>query len=188
MRRITLQTSWVLALTIVGALAAAPAIAGKPSWAGGSQGEDHGKKAEHGKSGEEPRGEKSEHGKGNAEQHGEKVEYGKGKASERQHARIGDHERTVIHEYYTGRIKGGHCPPGLAKKHNGCLPPGQARKWAIGRPLPRDVVFYSLPPTLVVQLGAPPPQYRYVRVASDILMIAAGTGLVIDAIEDLGVH
>lgn len=24
------------------------------------------------------------------------------------------------------------CPPGLAKKHNGCLPPGQARKLARG--------------------------------------------------------
>ena len=23
---------------------------------------------------------------------------------------------------------GNNCPPGLAKKHNGCLPPGQARK------------------------------------------------------------
>ena len=23
---------------------------------------------------------------------------------------------------------GGGCPPGLAKKHNGCLPPGQAKK------------------------------------------------------------
>ena len=30
----------------------------------------------------------------------------------------------------------GHgCPPGLAKKHNGCLPPGQAKKW-VGRSLP----------------------------------------------------
>lgn len=25
------------------------------------------------------------------------------------------------------------CPPGLAKKNNGCLPPGQARKLAIGQ-------------------------------------------------------
>ena len=25
------------------------------------------------------------------------------------------------------------CPPGLAKKHNGCLPPGQARKLARGQ-------------------------------------------------------
>jgi hypothetical protein len=28
--------------------------------------------------------------------------------------------------------------------------------------------------------------YRYVRVASDILLIAVGTGMVVDAIEDLG--
>ncbi len=26
----------------------------------------------------------------------------------------------------------GGCPPGLAKKHNGCMPPGQARKLARG--------------------------------------------------------
>lgn len=26
----------------------------------------------------------------------------------------------------------GNCPPGLAKKHNGCMPPGQARKLARG--------------------------------------------------------
>jgi len=39
---------------------------------------------------------------------------------------------------------------------------------------------------LVVQLGIPPAGHRYVRVAADILLIAVGTGLVIDAIEDLG--
>jgi len=26
----------------------------------------------------------------------------------------------------------GNCPPGLAKKHNGCMPPGQARKLGRG--------------------------------------------------------
>ena len=78
------------------------------------------------------------------------------------------------------------CPPGLAKKHNGCLPPGQAKKWAIGRPLPREVVFYELPPPLVVQLGPPPGGYRYVRVANDVLLIALGSGMVIDAVADLG--
>jgi hypothetical protein len=30
----------------------------------------------------------------------------------------------------------GGCPPGLAKKHNGCMPPGQARKQAQDRRLP----------------------------------------------------
>jgi Ni/Co efflux regulator RcnB len=66
------------------------------------------------------------------------------------------------------------------------MPPGQAKKWRVGHPLPHDVIFYDLPPALVVQIGAPPPGYRYVRVAADILMIAVGTGLVIEAISDLG--
>ena len=66
------------------------------------------------------------------------------------------------------------------------MPPGQAKKWSMGRPLPRDVVYYSVPPELEVRIGIPPAGYKYVRVASDILMIAAGTGIVADAIEDLG--
>jgi Ni/Co efflux regulator RcnB len=37
-----------------------------------------------------------------------------------------------------------------------------------------------------LRLGPPPPRHRYVRVAADILLIAIGTGLVIDSIEDLG--
>jgi Ni/Co efflux regulator RcnB len=96
-----------------------------------------------------------------------------------------DHDRAVVHAYFSDRTRKG-CPPGLAKKHNGCLPPGQAKRWRIGYPLPRDVIYYNLPPTLVVQLTPPPAGYRYVRVASDILMIAAGTGMVAAAIEDLG--
>ena len=91
-----------------------------------------------------------------------------------------------MREYYVREHRAGHCPPGLAKKHNGCMPPGQAKKWHVGRPLPRDVVFYDLPPRLVVELGVPPSGHRYVRVASDILLIAIGTGMVGDAIDDLG--
>jgi hypothetical protein len=93
-------------------------------------------------------------------------------------------DQVLIRDYYGGAIRGGHCPPGLAKKNNGCLPPGQAKKWAKGRPLPRDVVFYELPRDLAIRLN-PPPGARYVRVAADILLIAAGTGMVLDALEDL---
>ena len=32
------------------------------------------------------------------------------------------------HGWHNYRFDDGGCPPGLAKKHNGCLPPGQARK------------------------------------------------------------
>lgn len=80
----------------------------------------------------------------------------------------------------------GRCPPGLAKKNNGCMPPGQARQWAVGQPMPHELVYYSLPPAITVQLGVAPAGHRYVRVASDILLIAIGTGLVVDAIQDLG--
>ena len=66
------------------------------------------------------------------------------------------------------------------------MPPGQAKKWHIGQPLARDVIYYTVPQTLVVQIGQPPSGYRYVRVASDILLMAIGTGMIIDAIQDLG--
>jgi hypothetical protein len=97
-----------------------------------------------------------------------------------------DRHRTIVREYYVTEYRSGHCPPGLAKKNNGCMPPGQARKWSIGHSLPRDVIFYEVPSALVVRIGTPPPGYRYVRVAADILLIAVGTGMVIDAITDLG--
>lgn len=96
-----------------------------------------------------------------------------------------ERHRTIIREYYVTEYRSGHCPPGLAKKKNGCMPPGQAKKWRVGYPLPREVIFYDLPPAVVVRLGPPPAGYRYVRVAADILLIAIGTGMVIDAIEDL---
>ena len=99
---------------------------------------------------------------------------------------FGDHQRAMIRDYYGKRTRAGHCPPGLAKKHNGCLPPGQAKKWSMGQPLPRDVVVYDLPSRITVKLGTPPAGHRYVRVAADILLIAVGTGMVVDAIEDIG--
>jgi Ni/Co efflux regulator RcnB len=77
----------------------------------------------------------------------------------------------------------GHCPPGLAKK--GCIPPGQATKWRRGYPLAQDVIYYDLSPEMARRIGSPPAGYRYVRVAQDILMIAIGTGIVVDAVYDL---
>ena len=96
-----------------------------------------------------------------------------------------DDDRRAIYDYYGDVARHGKCPPGLAKKNNGCLPPGLAKKWSLGRPLPRDVIFYPIPPDLLGRISPAPAGYRYVRVASDILMIAAGTGLVAAAIEDL---
>ena len=100
--------------------------------------------------------------------------------------RFEDRQRTVIREYYVREYQRGFCPPGLAKKNNGCMPPGQAKKWRMGRPLPADIVIYDLPPPLVVRIGIPPEGYKYVRAGADILMIAVGTKIVVDAVRDLG--
>ena len=122
-------------------------------------------------------------GKGDDEWHAK----GKGKGHGKGHDRhFSDHQRVVVHEYYFDAYRSGRCPPGLAKKNNGCMPPGQAKKWNIGRPLPREVVYYPLPQDLIVRLGPPPSGHEYVRVAADILLITVGTAMVVDALRDLG--
>lgn len=99
---------------------------------------------------------------------------------------FGDDQRRAARDYYEPRWRAGKCPPGLAKKGNGCQPPGHAKRWHRGEHLPRDVVCYPVPASVQVRLGTPPAGHKFVRVATDILLIAVGTGMVIDAIEDLG--
>jgi len=66
------------------------------------------------------------------------------------------------------------------------MPPGQAKKrWEYGRPLPNDVYYEPLPPTLLSQLSPAPAGYQYVRVANDILMMAVGTRLIAGSVADL---
>lgn len=97
-----------------------------------------------------------------------------------------DRERDYARSYYREEFSRGNCPPGLAKKNNGCLPPGQAKKWHRGAPLPSTLVYYPVPNEVIVHLRPAPSGHKYVRVASDILLIAIGSSMVVDAIEDLG--
>jgi Ni/Co efflux regulator RcnB len=90
-------------------------------------------------------------------------------------------DRVVVKDYFSGSFAGG-CPPGLAKKGNGCMPPGQAKKWSVGQRLPRDVQWYEVPRDLYVRLTPPPVGYRYVRVGADVLLMAIATSIIIDAI------
>jgi hypothetical protein len=101
------------------------------------------------------------------------------------HNYFDDRRKSIIRDYYSGIRGSGNCPPGLAKKHNGCQPPGQAKKWQIGRPLPGDVVYYPLPYELLHHLGHTSEGQKLVRVGTDILLISVGTSLVLDAIDDL---
>ncbi|HKU71560.1 MAG TPA: hypothetical protein VJQ51_12035, partial [Burkholderiales bacterium] len=117
-----LMLHFALAAAVATSLVALPALSDKPSWAGG--GDDHGGKGK-GK------------GKGHQNSQGDQGNH------DRRH--FEDRNRVVVRDYYVKEYKTGHCPPGLAKKHNGCMPPGQAKKWRVGHPLPRDVVYYDLP-------------------------------------------
>lgn len=96
--------------------------------------------------------------------------------------RFEERQRNAVRDYYSSNANAQRCPPGLAKKNNGCMPPGQAKKWEVGQRLPRDVIYHDVPAEIASQLGVPPEGYRYVRVASDILMITQNVGTVIDAI------
>lgn len=149
--------------TLTALFAAAPATADRPSWVEGDQKDKHEKKSE-----ERHKDRKNDSRRESGKSH------------------FDDDNRRIVNEYYGEKFRSGKCPPGLAKKKNGCLPPGQAKKWGIGKPLPADLKRYDLPHDLVVRLPVPPSGHRYVRVASDILLIAVGTGMVMDAIEDIG--
>ncbi|HSV80968.1 MAG TPA: hypothetical protein VLK85_17350 [Ramlibacter sp.] len=63
------------------------------------------------------------------------------------------------------------CPPGLAKKHNGCLPPGQAKKLAIGQPVPAGAV-YVIPRHVMVQLPPAPVGHRYAIVDNQVVLVS----------------
>jgi hypothetical protein len=74
------------------------------------------------------------HGYGQSKAHGPNVTRGPGS----------DHGGLVAPRRVGGPNYGVNvCPPGLAAKLNGCRPPGQARKYAIGQRLPRGLGLYT---------------------------------------------
>ena len=95
-------------------------------------------------------------------------------------------QRDAAQGWYAEKFGRGNCPPGLAKKNNGCLPPGQAKKrYAVGQPLPHGVVYGPVPPDLSARIGPPPSGYIYASLDGDLLKLAVGTLLVVDAIDGL---
>jgi hypothetical protein len=57
------------------------------------------------------------------------------------HGNHGNHGRGHQAQAY-----GRGCPPGLAKKNNGCMPPGQAKaRWRVGQRLPTAYQNYYVP-------------------------------------------
>jgi Ni/Co efflux regulator RcnB len=55
----------------------------------------------------------------------------------------------------------------------------------MGRSLPRTVIYHEVVSPDVYYLAPPPRNHRYVRVGNDILLLAIGTGLIVNALYDI---
>ena len=124
--------------------------------------------------------------------HAEKQQEKAAKHAAKRHedVRIGgyfdDRHRGAVRNYYVTQYPAGKaCPPGLAKKNNGCLPPGQAKKLVAGQPLPVGIRTYTVPQPVLVQLPPPPIGHRYVRVGNDIVLVSSQRQLIVDIISGL---
>lgn len=164
-------------LLLAAAFLAAPALANPPAHAGGGKGGGEDKHESKGKKGggddkHEAKGKKS----------GDDKHASKGRKPQ-QGAYFDDRNREAVHRYYATAK---NCPPGLAKKNNGCMPPGQAKKqWYVGQPLPSTVVYQPVPHQIIVSLPPVPTGHKYVQVAGDILLVAVGSMMVVDGINGL---
>jgi Ni/Co efflux regulator RcnB len=152
-------TSQAIVLAFAGVLACSPAFADKPSWAGGG-------------------------GKGQGQVRSDDVREHRFERDNRVVLDRGDVRILRNNDTLVTR----DCPPGLAKKNNGCMPPGQAKKlgYSVGQPLPAGAVISAVPADILRQLGAAPVGHRYVRVGDDVLLVSSATQAVIDVIRHLG--
>ena len=134
---------------------AVPAGAEKPAWAGNANAGKHGHpgvKGNKGNSGQHVAGRANKNKNAGRQWNKQAANHHAGTGNYPPH-NFDSRQRAIIHDYFAPRFQSGRCPTGLAKKYNGCMPPGQAKKWAIGYPLPRNAIFYDLPPALARTIG-----------------------------------
>lgn len=149
--------------TLVAALVATLAVA--PAFAGNGNGKGHGNAGGHGKHA--------------------LVQKHDGKHAGKAAKRV-DRDRTYQHGYAYSNAHtmgaGPACPPGLAKKDNGCMPPGQAKK-LVGERVPSGAI-YTIPPNVLSTLPPAPVGYRYAIVGNQVVMVSSGN-IVVDVIRSL---
>ena len=188
--RILQRALSILAAACIAA-AAAPAFAKNDGEGkGGKNAEKHAQKAEKHADKAGKHAAKAEKHAAKEREKAAKWNHKTGKHKDSDDVRVGsffnDEHRNRVRTYYTTTYAGGKaCPPGLAKKNNGCLPPGQAKKFAVGQPLPAGTTYYTVPQPVLVQLPPVPVGYRYVRVGNDIVLLSPQSGLIVDIINGL---
>ena len=180
------QSIRILTLALASVLLAGPSFADKDD-RGGKHGNKHAEKqAEKAEKRAEKAYEKAEK---REDKDDDKREKQARKYRDRDDVRVGqyfnDSQRQAARTYYVQQYGDGRrCPPGLAKKNNGCMPPGQVT-YVVGQPLPRTVTVYQVPQPVIVQLPLAPPGYRYVRIGNDLVLISPQSQVVVDVITGL---
>ena len=176
------QSIRILTLALASLFAASPSFADKDDH-GGKHGNKHAEKAEKRADKAREKAEKRE------DKDDEKSEKHARKHRDRDDVRVGqyfnDSQRQAARTYYVQQYGDGRrCPPGLAKRNNGCMPPGQVT-YVVGQPLPRNVPVYQVPQPVIVQLPVAPPGYRYVRIGNDLVLVSPQSQVVVDVITGL---
>ncbi|MBC5767382.1 hypothetical protein [Ramlibacter albus] len=188
----------ILAIAAAFALAGAPAFA-KDHGQGHGKGEDKAEKheqkeaekaAKHAHKEQEKAQKHAFKEQEKAQKHAAKEQRKAEKARWRHEEHVGryftDQQRVVVRNYYVTNYGGKRCPPGLAKKNNGCMPPGHAKNIVVGQRAPVGVTYYAVPQPVLVQLPPiPAPGYRYVRIGNDIVLLSPQTAIVVDVISGL---
>lgn len=161
-------------IPVMAAVLASLALSAAPAFA-----KDHGNGHGNGNGKGQDKQEERAEGRGDGANRGERHEVKPG-------AYFNERQRELAHRSYVehyGNAK--RCPPGLAKKNNGCLPPGQARRWSVGEPIPSGVVLYPVPQPVLVQLPPPPIGYRYSRAGGDVVLIRINGNVVADVLLNI---
>ena len=77
-----------------------------------------------------------------------------------------DKDRAAVRKYYEAH------PPG-----------GQAANWQVGQGVPRGAAVATVPQDLRTSLPKLPPGHRYLRVDGELVLVASGSGMVVDGIS-----
>ena len=166
---LSFNTRHLVGLAIASMLMAGPAFAK-------DKGDDHGNGG--GKHGNKH----SQKNEDKAEKKAEKRE----REDIKQGAYFNDQHRTYARQYYSTTYRDGkRCPPGLAKKNNGCMPPGQVQDLVIGQPIPTNVKVYQVAQPVIQKLPPAPAGYRYERIGGDIVLVQQQNNIVVDVIKGL---
>ena len=114
------------------------------------------------------------------------AEPGNGRSQHGNHAEHAEHARPHHALPPAAKVKlkrAGPCPPGLAKKHTGCLPPGQWRK---GDRLPdswiAQYLAYAALPDFYRSRYQANPAYRYVYRDDRVFVVDAVTRTIVNII------